>query len=91
MRAFVLCRRAADVALVQAAAALGETAAIAVGPEAELRSVLTAAGAAGATRLVRVWDTTMQGLDYLGVAYAIAATIRAIRAARSFSISPAWI
>jgi len=77
-RAIVLVKRAADVALVGAATALGETTAIAVGAEADVLPVLAGARAAGATRLVRLWDPGLEATDYLGVAYTLAAAIRAI-------------
>ncbi len=79
MRAIVLVKRAADVALVAAAKALGgETVALAVGAEADALPVLAAARAAGATRLVRRWDPGLETTDYLGVAYTLAAAIRAV-------------
>ncbi len=77
-RAIALVRRAADVALVRAAAALGETVAIAVGSEADVMPVLAGARAAGAARLVRLWDPGLETTDYLGVAYTLAAAIRAV-------------
>jgi electron transfer flavoprotein alpha/beta subunit len=77
-RAIALVRRAADVQLVRAAAALGETVALSCGPEAEVLPVLAAARAAGATRLVRLWDPGLETTDYLGVAYTLAAAIRAV-------------
>jgi len=78
LRAIVLCKRATDVALVRAAAALGgETIALTVGAEGEVLSVLAGARAAGATRLVRLWDPGLETTDYLGVAYTLAAAIRA--------------
>ncbi|HEX8953842.1 MAG TPA: hypothetical protein VF945_18420 [Polyangia bacterium] len=79
MRAIVLVKRAADVALLQTAAALGgETVAVAVGGEADVLPVLAGARAAGARRLVRLWDPGLETTDYLGVAYTLAAAIRAI-------------
>lgn len=77
-RAIALVRRAADVQLVRAATAIGETLAIACGPEAEVTPVLAAARASGATRLVRLWDPGLETTDYLGVAYTLAAAVRAI-------------
>jgi electron transfer flavoprotein alpha/beta subunit len=77
-RVVALVKRASDVALVRAAAALGEAAAIAVGPEAEALPVLAAARAAGAKRLVRLWDPGLETTDYLGVAYTLAAAIKAL-------------
>ena len=79
MRAIVLVHRAADVALVSAAAPLGgEIVALAVGTEADVLPVLAGAHAAGAKRLVRLWDPGLETTDYLGVAYTLAAAIRAI-------------
>ena len=79
MRAVALVKRAADVGLVRVAAALGgETVAIAVGAEADVQTVLAGARAAGAQRLVRLWDPGLETTDYLGVAYTLAAAIRAI-------------
>ena len=79
MRAVVLLRRAADLPLVRAAAALGETTALtATADDDATRALLTAAKAGGATRLVRVWDPSLEAADYLGVAYVLAAAVRAI-------------
>ena len=77
-RAIVLVRRAADVALVRAATALGETIAIAVGAEGETLPVLAAARAAGAGRALRLWDPGLETTDYLGVAYTLAAAVKTI-------------
>jgi electron transfer flavoprotein alpha/beta subunit len=77
-RAIVLCKRASDVALVRAATALGETTAIAVAKEADAMPVLRAAGAAGAKKLVRLWDPGLETTDYLGVAYTLAAAVRSL-------------
>ena len=77
-RAIALVKRAADVALVRAAAALGETVAVAVGAEADVLPVLAGARAAGAARLVRLWDPGLETTDYLGVAYTLAAAIRTL-------------
>jgi electron transfer flavoprotein alpha/beta subunit len=79
MRAIVLVKRAVDVALVRAARTLGgEILAVSVGNEADALPVLAAARAAGATRLVRLWDPGLETTDYLGVAYTLAATVRAL-------------
>lgn len=77
-RVIVLVKRAADVALVRAATALGETTAIAVAKEAEATPVLSAAGAAGAKKLVRLWDPGLETTDYLGVAYTLAAAVKSL-------------
>lgn len=78
MRTIALLRRLADVALVGVGAALGDTVALTVAAEEESRLLLTAARAAGARRLVRVWDAALDTTDYLGVAYALAAAVRAL-------------
>jgi electron transfer flavoprotein alpha/beta subunit len=77
-RVVALVKRAADVALVRAAAALGETTAIAVGAEGEVLPVLSAARAAGAARVVRLWDPGLETTDYLGVAYTLAAAVKTL-------------
>jgi electron transfer flavoprotein alpha/beta subunit len=78
MRAVALIRRAADLPIVGAAAKVGETVAlIAAADDAETRSLLAAAKTAGAARLVRVWDPSLDAADYLGVAYVLAAAVRA--------------
>jgi electron transfer flavoprotein alpha/beta subunit len=74
-RAIALVGRVADLALVRAGAALGETVALAVAPDDR---VLAAARAAGAARAVRVWDAALETTDYLGIGYALAAAVRAI-------------
>ena len=78
MRVVVLVRRPADASLVAAVKGIGEVAALCVGPEAEARPALAAARAAGAKRLVRVWEPALETTDYLGIAYALAAAVRAI-------------
>jgi electron transfer flavoprotein alpha/beta subunit len=79
MRAVVLVRRAADLALVRAATALGETTALAATADDDAtRALMTAAKAAGAARLIRVWDPSLEAADYLGVAYVLAAAVRAV-------------
>jgi electron transfer flavoprotein beta subunit len=77
-RVIALVKRAADVALVPAAAAIGEITAIAVGAEDETLPVLAAARAAGAARVIRLWDPGLETTDYLGVAYTLAAAIKTI-------------
>jgi electron transfer flavoprotein alpha/beta subunit len=79
MRVVALIRRSADVGLVRAAAALGEVTALAALPDApEASALLAAARAAGASRLVRLWEPALDRADYLGVAWALAAAVRAI-------------
>jgi electron transfer flavoprotein alpha/beta subunit len=87
MRAIALVRRPADVALVRAAAGLGQVTALAALPDApEARALLAAARAAGATRLVRLWEPALDSADYLGVAWALAAAVRAV--AGELAVSP---
>jgi electron transfer flavoprotein alpha/beta subunit len=79
MRAVALVRRAADLGLLRAAAGLGPVTALAALPDApEARALLAAARAAGATRLVRLWEPALDSADYLGVAWALAAAVRAV-------------
>jgi electron transfer flavoprotein alpha/beta subunit len=78
MRVVALVRRAADLPLVGAATKLGETIAlVAAADDAETRALLTTARSAGAARLIRVWDPSLDAADYLGVAYVLAAAVRA--------------
>jgi electron transfer flavoprotein alpha/beta subunit len=77
MRAVALIGRPADVALVRAATAIGDTVALTARDEETARPLLAAARAAGAKRLVRVWDPALETTDYLGLAYALAAAVRA--------------
>lgn len=78
MRVVALVRRASDASIVSAVKALGDVVALCVGSESDARPVLAAARAAGASRLVRVWDPALDTTDYLGIAYALAASVRAI-------------
>lgn len=78
MRACALVHRKEDLALVPHAAAIGETLVVAAAPAGEPADRLFgAARALGAGRLVRVWDESLEATDYLGVAYTLAATVRA--------------
>jgi electron transfer flavoprotein beta subunit len=78
MRAIALVHRAADLALVRAAASLGSCTAVAVAPDVEAQPLLSAARAAGAARVVQLWDGALEGNDYLAVATALAATVRSV-------------
>lgn len=78
-RAIALVRNAADRAAVRIAVGLGDTTVIALAPErAEIEALLDESRTLGATRCVRLWDETMAATDFLGVAIALAATIRAV-------------
>ena len=61
-------RRPADAALVAAVKPLGDVVALCLASESEAQPVLAAARAAGAARLVRLWDPSLQTTDYLGIA-----------------------
>lgn len=78
MRVVALLGRATDLALVRAGVAVGETVALTARGDEAARPLLAAARAAGARRLVRVWDPALDTTDYLGIAYALAAAVRAI-------------
>jgi electron transfer flavoprotein alpha/beta subunit len=79
MRAVALVRRLADLGLIRAAAGLGQVTALAALPDGpEARALLAAARAAGATRRVRLWEPALDSADYLGVAWALAAAVRAV-------------
>jgi electron transfer flavoprotein beta subunit len=78
-RAIALLTRESELPLVSLAASLGEITAIAVAPPGEaIEAVLADARARGAERAIRLWDDAMETTDYLGVAYALAATVRTV-------------
>jgi electron transfer flavoprotein beta subunit len=77
MRSLALVRRAADLALVRAGATLGECRALALLPPDEARPLLQAARHAGAVQAIHMWDAALESVDYLGVATALAAIVRA--------------
>ncbi len=77
MRSLALVRRAVDVALVRAGATLGECRAVALLPPDEARPLLQAARQAGAVQAIQLWDPALESVDYLGVATALAAIVRA--------------
>jgi electron transfer flavoprotein alpha/beta subunit len=77
MRVVALVHRLADICLVRAALALGETVVISVAPlDDERTTLLAAARAAGAGRAVQLWDAALAETDYLGLAHTLAATVR---------------
>jgi hypothetical protein len=78
VRVVALIGRAPDLALVRAGVAVGETVALTARGDEVARPLLAAARTAGAKRLVSVWDPALDTTDYLGIAYALAAAIRAI-------------
>lgn len=79
MRTVALVHRRADLPLVKLAAQLGDTTVVAVAPPGDATEELLAqARADGAVRTIRIWDDAMEATDYLGVAYALSATIRAV-------------
>jgi electron transfer flavoprotein beta subunit len=78
MRVFALARSSADAAVVHAAVALGETTVVMAAPdEADAHALLGAALADGAQQAIRLWDAALDATDYLGVAYTLAAAVRA--------------
>src|SRR5205085_5373657 len=75
------CERGALVAGLRMAAALGDDAiAIAAGPARREDRVLAMALRAGANRAVRLGADGIDDLDYLGLAEALAATVRSVGA-----------
>lgn len=75
------CERGALVAGLRVAAALGDDAiAIAAGPARREDRVLAMALRAGANRAVRLGADGIDDLDYLGLAEALAATVRSVGA-----------
>jgi electron transfer flavoprotein alpha/beta subunit len=78
MRAIALLRYADDLVALRVGVSLGETVALTLAPPGdEAKKLLTEARAAGAVRTLRLWDDALATTDYLGVAYALAATVRA--------------
>lgn len=76
MRTVALLHRASDLAAARLAVRLGDAVALAVAPESE--EVLELLAGSGARRAVRLWDEAMEGVDYLGVALALAGAVRAL-------------
>jgi electron transfer flavoprotein alpha/beta subunit len=78
-RAIALVRNASDLVAVRVAVGLGDTTVITLAAEsAEIEALLAETRALGATRCVRLWDEALASTDYLGVAIALAGTIRAV-------------
>jgi electron transfer flavoprotein alpha/beta subunit len=79
VRAVALVHQPEDLALVRLATGLGETLVVSVAaPSEAIEQLLQQARTAGAVRTVRLWDDAMQATDYLGVAFTLAATVRAV-------------
>ena len=78
MRAVALVRRANDVVAARLATRLGDSVALAAAPDSvEVRALLSGCGAG---RAIRLWDDALDGVDYLGVALALAGAVRALGA-----------
>jgi len=78
MRVAALIRRPGDLVAAKLATRLGDTVALAVAPDGdEVRAVLSSSGAG---RALRLWDEALDGVDYLGVALALAGAIKTIGA-----------
>lgn len=76
-RAVALVRTRADLAAVRIAVGLGDTTVVALAPDGpEIEALLDESRTLGAIRCVRLWDDTLATTDFLGVAIALAATIR---------------
>jgi electron transfer flavoprotein alpha/beta subunit len=76
MRTVALVRRASDVVAARLATRLGESVVLAAAPDGdELRALLSGSGAG---RAVRLWDEALEGVDYLGVALALAGAVRTL-------------
>lgn len=79
IRAVALLGASGDLAVVRVAAGLGETTVVTLAPPGgAVDELLASARAAGAARLVRLWDEAVESTDYLGVAFALAGTVRAL-------------
>jgi electron transfer flavoprotein alpha/beta subunit len=79
MRVAALVHRPEELGLIPLGKQLGEVTAITVAPPDEkIEALLGHARGLGASRTVRMWDPSMETTDYLGVAYALAATVRAL-------------
>jgi electron transfer flavoprotein alpha/beta subunit len=78
-RAVVLAHHTGELHVIRLAVSLGETTVVAVMPPGEKADELfNQARDAGVTRCVRLWDDSLSSTDYLGVAYTLAATVRAV-------------
>jgi electron transfer flavoprotein alpha/beta subunit len=76
MRSVALLRRPEDLVAARLAVRLGDATALAVAPEGDDIKKLLAGS--GARRAIRLWDEALEGVDYLGVALALAGAIRAL-------------
>lgn len=78
-RVVALVHRASELPLVRLGVSLGETTVVAVAPPGDaIEAVLSEARRLGAARTVQLWDAAVESTDYLGVAYALAATVRTL-------------
>jgi len=78
-RAIALVRNAADLVAARVAVGLGDTTVIALAPDSPaIEELLGETRTLGATRCVRLWDEALASTDYLGVAIALAGTIRSV-------------
>jgi electron transfer flavoprotein alpha/beta subunit len=76
MRTVALLRRPADLPAARLAVRLGDAIALSVAPDSdEIKQLL---GSSGAHRAVRLWDEALEGVDYLGVALALAGALKAL-------------
>lgn len=76
MRAVALVHRPSDLPAARLAARLGDVIALAVAPDGDdIRKLLASSGA---RRAVRLWDEALEGVDYLGVALALAGAVRTL-------------
>lgn len=77
MRTVALIHALEDLAALRLGTALGELTVITVAPPSDAaEALLSRARDDGAARTVRLWDESLAATDYLGVAYALAATVR---------------
>jgi electron transfer flavoprotein alpha/beta subunit len=78
MRVVVLLRVPDDLVALKVGVSLGDTIALTLAPPGgEGEKLLAEARLAGAVRTIRLWDEALATTDYLGIAYALAATVRA--------------
>jgi electron transfer flavoprotein beta subunit len=76
MRTVALLKRPSDLCAAKLAVRLGDAVVISVAPDGDaVRALLSGSGA---RRAIRLWDDAIDGVDYLGVALALAGAIRAL-------------
>lgn len=76
MRTVALLHRPSDLPAAKLAVRLGDAIALAVAPDGdEIKKLLAGSGA---RRAVRLWDEALEGVDYLGVALALAGAVKAL-------------